>query len=212
MNFSKLFQGLLFFACLEEFIVIRGIFLIMDKMENGDNSAVVCEQDSSENRKEFLLQPGVFIMHPLHGIGYVEKFESKEILGQECTFAVISFQSDKLKIMVNVNQKDSLIRNLIKQEDIPKILLYIKNFESDFPVKSSDRYNLNMKKIKSSDINMLAQVIKDLTMLGRHKKLTPKELAMLKQSKKTMATEFAFVAALSFEDAEMMIEESCRIA
>lgn len=183
----------------------------MDKNENEELFDCLSAKEQPSSKPMLQLLPGMHVMHPLHGIGLVEKFENKEVLGQECVFAVISFQSDKLKMMVNVKQKDNLIRNLITNEDIPNVLSYIKNFASDYPVKSSERYNLNMKKIKSSDIIMLAEVIKDLTVLGKAKKLTPKELTMLKQSKKTMASEFAFVGSVSIEDAELMIEESCYI-
>lgn len=162
--------------------------------------------------QELSLEPGSYVAHPLHGIGLVENFEEKDILGQRCKFAVISFQNDKLKIKVNVEQKDKMLRRLISNNDIPILLEYIKTFESEIPIKSSERYNLNMKKIKSTDVLQLAQVIKDLTILSRNKKLTPKETDMLKQSKKTLANEFAFVSSLSIEDAELMVNESCRIA
>ena len=181
----------------------------MDKNEKEDRCDCLPNQEQSPPKPALTLLPGMHVMHPLHGIGFVEKFETKEVLGQKCVFAVISFLSDKLKMMINVNQKDNLIRALISHEEISYVLSYIKSFVSDYPIKSSERYNLNMKKIKSSDIIMLAQVIKDLTVLGKAKKLTPKELTMLKQSKKTMASEFAFVGSIPIENAEIMIEESC---
>ncbi len=174
---------------------------------NADHSKGLSLSDGN-----LLLEPGTYLIHPLHGIGCVEQFEDKEVLGQKCRFAVISFQNDKLRMLVNVNKKDSMLRKLISNEDIPVLLDYIKTFESDIPVKSAERYNLNMKKIKSTDVLLLAQVIKDLSSLGKTKKLTPKELDMLKQTKKTLAVEFAFVSSLSLEDAEHMVEESCRIA
>lgn len=200
---------------MEGFIFIQGI--IFDNMEHTEKGCksefnISISDGFSLQRVELVFEPGAFVLHPLHGIGRIEKFENKEILGQSCEFAVISFQNDKLRIMVNLNQKESMFRNLISNEDIPVVLSYIKSFESEIPLKSTDRYNLNMKKIKSADILMLAQVIKDLTSLGRVKKLTPKELDMLKQSKKTMATEFAFVSSIPIEDAETMLEESCRVA
>ena len=183
----------------------------MDIKNTEDRAGFTNSKEPISPRPEVKLEPGIYIMHPLHGIGFVENFEEKEVLGQKCKFAIISFQGDKLKMTINLNQKDNLVRNLICPEKVAEILSYIKNFESDYPIKSSDRYNLNMKKIKSLDIIMLAQVIKDLTVLGKVKKLTPKELAMLKQSKKTMASEFSFVSSTPIEDAEAMIDESCYI-
>jgi CarD family transcriptional regulator len=153
---------------------------------------------------------GQMVMHPLYGIGVVEKIEEKDILGRINKFSIISFQNDRLKIMVNMEQKNNLIRNLVEKEEIPRVLNFIKNCKSELPLKSSERYNVNLKKIKSSDIYQLAEVIKDLSMLGREKKLSPKELNMLKQSRKMLAMEFGYVSAISQEDAEMMIEGSCK--
>ncbi|MDQ7822071.1 MAG: CarD family transcriptional regulator [Candidatus Eremiobacteraeota bacterium] len=150
------------------------------------------------------------VMHPLYGIGTVEKVEEKEILGKVNKFAVISFQNDRLKIMVNLEQKNNLIRSLLAKEEIPRVLDFLKHCKSELPAKSSERYNINLKKIKSSDVYQLAEVIKDLTSLSRDKKLTPKEMNMLKQSKKMLAMEFGYVSSISQEDAEMMVEASCK--
>jgi len=153
---------------------------------------------------------GQMVMHPLYGIGVVEKIEEKDILGKINKFSIISFQNDRLRIMVNMEQKNNLIRNLVEKEEIPKVLQFIKTSRSELPIKSSERYNINLKKIKSSDIYQLAGVIKDLSMLGKDKKLSPKELNMLKQSKKMLAMEFGYVSSISQEDAEMMIDGSCK--
>ena len=153
---------------------------------------------------------GQIVMHPLYGIGTVEKVEEKNILGKVNKFAIISFQNDRLKIMVNLEQKNNLIRNLILREEIPRVLDYLKIAKSDLPVKSSERYNINLKKIKSSDVYKLAEVIKDLSLLSREKKLTPKELNMLKQSKKMLGMEFGYVSNIAQEDAELMIEANCK--
>lgn len=153
---------------------------------------------------------GKVLMHPLYGIGTVEKIEEKDILGKVNKFAIISFQNDRLKIMVNMEQKNNLIRSLISKEEIPKLLDFLKIVRSELPVKSSERYNVNLKKIKSSDVYKLAEVIKDLSLLSREKKLTPKEMNMLKQSKKMLSMEFGYVSSIAQEDAEMMIDASCK--
>ena len=176
----------------------------MDEIEKDINTA------SEQVEKAINYGIGKVMMHPLYGIGTVEKVEEKDILGKVNKFAIISFQNDRLKIMVNMEQKNNLIRNLILKEEVPKVLDFLKVARSELPIKSSERYNVNLKKIKSSDIYKLAEVIKDLSTLSREKKLTPKELNMLKQSKKMLSMEFGYVSNIAQEDAEMMIEASCK--
>jgi CarD family transcriptional regulator len=153
---------------------------------------------------------GQKVIHPLHGVGVVERIEEKIILGKCSQFAVISFQNDRLKIMINLNQSNSLIRDLVGKEEVPKVLKFMKRCKSELPAKSSERYNINLKKIKSADIYQVAEVIKDLSDLSTIKKLSPKELSMLKQTKKLLSTEFSYITEMTPEEIEEMIDQSCR--
>ncbi|GEM_PF-794927 len=177
---------------------------------NDESSSLKDERPAHELSSPSTYGAGAMVMHPLYGIGTVEKIEERDILGKVNKFSIISFQNDRLKIMVNMEQKNSLIRSLITREEIPRILNFIRECKSELPIKSSERYNVNLKKIKSSDVYQLAEVIKDLSLLSREKKLSPKEVNMLKQSKKMLAMEFGYVSSISQEDAEMMIEASCK--
>lgn len=177
---------------------------------NSESLSMKDERPANEPSSSSAFGAGAMVMHPLYGIGTVEKIEEKDILGKVNKFSIISFQNDRLKIMVNMEQKNNLIRNLIAREEIPKVLNFIRECKSELPIKSSERYNVNLKKIKSSDVYQLAEVIKDLSLLSREKKLSPKEVNMLKQSKKMLAMEFGYVSSISQEDAEMMIEASCK--
>lgn len=153
---------------------------------------------------------GSKVIHPLHGLGTVEKLEEKTILGQLSRFACISFQNDRLKIMVNLEQKNSMIRPLISEEEIARVMDHLRNCEGNLPTKSSERYNINLKKIKSCDIYQLAEVVRDLTGLSREKKLSPKEQQMLKQSRKMLSVEFGYVTSRDEEEMESVIDATCR--
>lgn len=153
---------------------------------------------------------GQKVIHPLHGVGVVEMIEEKTILGKISPFAVISFQNDRLKIMINLNQTSSLVRDLVGKEEVPQVFRHLKRCKSELPTKSSERYNINLKKIKSADVYQVAEVIKDLTDLSLVKKLSPKELSMLKQTKKLLSTEFSYITEMTPEEIEEMIDRSCR--
>ena len=154
---------------------------------------------------------GSKVMHPLHGLGTVENIEHENILGQDSDFACISFQNDRLKIKVNLGRKNAMIRPLVKEEEISKIFSHLKTADSTLPNRSSDRYNFNLRKVKSCDIYQLAEVIRDLTVFSKKHKLTPKEQQMLKQARKTMAVEFSFITKRDEEAIETEIDELCRL-
>jgi CarD family transcriptional regulator len=151
---------------------------------------------------------GQKVMHPLHGIGTVETIEEKSILGKTNKFSVINFTTDRLKIMVNLDQK-SMIRGLISEDDVQKVFESFKKCtdESCIPARSSERFNLNMKKIKSSDIFQMAEVIRDLSELNKKKKLSRKEQTLLKQAKKIFCSEVSYVNNISPEEAEALVDQ-----
>jgi CarD family transcriptional regulator len=153
---------------------------------------------------------GSKVVHALHGLGTVETIEEKDILGQIARFSVISFQNDRLKIMVNVDQRNNMIRPLTESSDIPKVLDYMKSVTCEMPSKSSERYAINLRKVKSADVYQLAEVVKDLMDLSREKKLSPKELAMLKQARGILSSEMGQVLSKSIEEMESSIDVACR--
>ncbi|HEY3997472.1 MAG TPA: CarD family transcriptional regulator [Candidatus Xenobia bacterium] len=153
---------------------------------------------------------GEKVLHPLHGVGVVETIEEKTILEKIARFSTISFQGDRLKIMVNLDQGTNLIRHLVNEDEIPKVIGFLKDCKVNLAVKSSERYNINLKKIKSGDIYQVAEVIRDLSDLSKTKKLSPKEAAMLKQTRRLLATEFSSVNGQNPDDIEIMLENICK--
>ena len=153
---------------------------------------------------------GQKVMHPLHGIGEVEKIEQKQILGKLGEFSEIYFQNERLRLMVNLSSENVMIRKLIAKEEIPKVTKFMKSCSNKLAARSSERYNINMKKIKSTDIYKMAEVVKDLTDLKQTKKLSSKEENMLKQTKKILSSEFSYVGEMSEEEAEQMIDQTVK--
>jgi len=153
---------------------------------------------------------GEKVLHPLHGVGVVETIEEKAILEKLARFSTISFQGDRLKIMINLDQGNNLIRHLVAADEIPKVFDFLRSCKICMSVKSSERYNINLKKIKSGDIYQLAEVIRDLSDLGKTKKLSPKEAAMLKQTRKLLSTEFSSVNGQNADDIELLIESAVK--
>ena len=179
-------------------------------MSNFNIEQTIPNLEQKITSEDDLFKLGGFVMHPVYGIGHVESIEKKDIEGTLYNFATVSFKNEKLKMTINIELQKNMIRKLIDKKEIPTILDYLRQYKTDIPIKSPERYNINIKKIKSSDIKMLIQVIKDLFTLSKSKKLTPKELSMFKQSKNTLASEIAFVSSITEEQADEMIEGSCR--
>lgn len=153
------------------------------------------------------------VFHSLHGVGTVEALEHKEFLNKPTRFATISFQDDRLKIMVNLDQRNSMLRPLMTAEQVEGVLDFLKTHCNDSVItKSTHRYNLNLQKIKSGDINSLCEVIKELSGLLEEKRLTQKEHTMLEQSRKILASELSEVTQRPQDEMVELICTTCGLS
>ncbi|MFA7479064.1 MAG: CarD family transcriptional regulator [Vulcanimicrobiota bacterium] len=157
-----------------------------------------------------MIETGSKVFHSLHGVGTVISIEEKVVLGQPTTFSVSSFGDDGLKIMVNLNKQEKMIRPIIEQDEIPKVMDYLQSWDSDLPSKAPTRYSMNLGKLKSGDIYALCEVIKGLTALSETRKLSPKDQVMLEQTRKNLAQELGLVREASIEEMEEIIDRACR--
>ena len=160
--------------------------------------------------KGLTLQEGSKIFHSLHGIGTVESVEEKVVLGLPTRFSISSFGDDGLKIMINLDRKDCMVRPLIEPGEIPKVLEHMEKWVSDLPSKAPTRYSTNLSKLKTGSIYSLCEVIKGLISLSEERKLTPKDHAMLEKCRKHLAEELGLVRKMDSEQMEQVIDETCR--
>ena len=157
-----------------------------------------------------MIEAGSKVFHSLHGVGTVLSIEEKVVLGQPTKFSVSSFGDDGLKIMVNLNKKERMIRPLLEEEEVPKVFEHLESWDSDLPSKAPTRYNSNLGKLKSGDIFALCEVIKGLTALSETRKLSPKDQTMLEQTRKNLAEELSLVRDVASEEMEEIIDRACR--
>ena len=158
-----------------------------------------------------MIEAGTKVFHSLHGLGTVLSIEEKVVLGQPTKFSISSFGDDGLKIMINLNKKEKMIRPLLEQDELPKVFNHLETWDSDLPTKAPTRYNLNLGKLKSGDIFALCEVIKGLTALSETRKLSPKDQAMLEQTRKNLAQEIGHIREVSIEEMEEIIDNACRV-
>ncbi|MBI3929547.1 MAG: hypothetical protein HY319_28660 [Armatimonadetes bacterium] len=158
-----------------------------------------------------IFRAGSKVVHSLHGLGVVESIEEKDILGKLSRFSVISFQEGRLKIMVNVDQGNNMIRPLIDADEVGTVMDHLRQEHNDLPTKTTERYQVNLNKIKSGDIYALAAVVKNLIAVSYDKKLSPKEQQMLKQSRRILAQELAYVTGCDDDEMEQIVDHTCRV-
>lgn len=154
-----------------------------------------------------MFQVGSKVIHSLHGLGVVESIEEKVILGSLTRFAVLAF--DRLQIMANVDQKNSMVRPLIEANEVPPIFDFLLTCEAELPTNYTKRYNLNLEKVKSGNVFQLCEVIKSLSKMAQGKKLGHKDQNMLERARRVLAQELSFVTNADVDAMEKSIDQAC---
>ena len=159
-----------------------------------------------------MFEIGSKVMHPIYGLGTVQSFSEQEILGTRGLFTKILFEEAKLSVEIDTNSNTPMIRDLISPDSIEKVQARLQTQKEELPAKASERFALNMRKLKSNDVLQIAEVVRDLTALSLERKLPPKEQTILKQARHALATEIAFITAREVDSVDEELDELCRDA
>lgn len=149
------------------------------------------------------------VCHPLYGLGQVKNVEEKTVLGEKISIAQIFFPHENLELMVNINKGTDLFRPLIEKEKVDAVFEHLESHELDGPNRANQRQRANLEKIKSNDIFLLCEVIKDLATISRKKKLSFKESEMYERAKRVLIEELALVTGGKSETIDERIARAC---
>jgi len=151
-----------------------------------------------------MFKKGDLAVYPAHGVGIIEKIETKEISGCRQDFYIIRILDNNMKIMVPTQNVDSVgLREIIGQKEVRKLYSILK--KRDVIVDNQTwnrRYREYMDKIKTGSVFEVAEVYRDLLMLKEEKDLSFGERKMLDTARSLLVKEIS----LAKKVAEKQIE------
>jgi len=151
---------------------------------------------------------GDCIAYPMHGAGYVEAIEKKEILGELKQYYVLRFMMVEAKVMVPVdNAVCSGLRPLISRDQCERVLQYLTQLEHEDCESWNRRYRENLEKMRTGDIWETARVVRRLSGRNREKGLSGGEMKMLHTARRLLLGELMISMGLSKEEMLERIEE-----
>lgn len=149
---------------------------------------------------------GDIAVYPAHGVGVIEKIESREVSGSSQSFYIMKVLGSEATIMVPTANTSSVgLRKVVKKSMVPKIydILRSKDEEAVDSQTWNRRYREYTEKIKSGCVIELAKVLRDLYTLKFDKELSFGERRMLDTAKTLLVTELS----IANNKKEEMIEE-----
>jgi len=151
------------------------------------------------------------IVYPMHGAGIIEDIEEKEILGDTGSYYILKLPIGNMKLMIPVKNFQELgLRDIVDEKTIDEVVTVLGRGQDEEENNWNKRYRKNMDKIKTGDIYMVAEVVRNLHLLDAEKGLSTGEKKMLNNAKQILVSEFVLVKNMSKEDVEQYINDNIK--
>lgn len=151
------------------------------------------------------------IVYPIHGAGIIESIEEKEILGCKNKYYIMKMPIGEMSVMIPLENIEVLgIRTIVDKEDSKKVLEILSQDPTEMSKNWTKRYRENEHKIKSGNIFEIAEIVKNLLVLDRAKKLSTGEKKILSNAKNILLSELMLVLELGSQEVEDLLESTVK--
>lgn len=149
------------------------------------------------------------VVYPNHGVGVVNEIRNLSYGGADATYISLRIvQSDSIVMVPVDNSKAVGLRKLVPRTRVGKVLDKLRDAEVEVPSDWKGRYQENQAKMRSGDIEQVAEVLKNLTFLNSIKTLSYRERKMLDRAKSLVVSELSEASRQPFDDMEQAVDEA----
>jgi CarD family transcriptional regulator len=161
-------------------------------------------------------QLGDKVIYPNHGLGVVEKIETKTIMGTTCGFYTLRMVANDTTVLVPVDNVDSVgLRRAIEDAEVERLYAKLGDGKIDNHQNWKGRFKDNSDKMRTGSIHDVVDVLKSLTFLAKSKNLSFREKRMLDRARFLVTSEISSVIGeqmLSVEEKVDKALERCFMA
>ncbi|MCX7781400.1 MAG: CarD family transcriptional regulator [Negativicutes bacterium] len=153
-----------------------------------------------------MLAVGDRVVYPSYGAGVIEAIEEHTVLGERHNYYVLTIPYGGMKVMIPLEKVESVgLREVITEVDIPRVVEILRTPPSQYNVSWNRRFHLNMAKVKSGSIFEVAEVVRNLTLQDRVKRLSTGERRLLETARQILISELVLVCGKDVHSTEMWI-------
>jgi len=140
-------------------------------------------------------------VYPAHGVGIIERIETREISGFSQDFYVMRILENDMIIMIPTKNVNNVgLRDIIGQTEVAKLYSILR--KRDAPIDNQTwnrRYREYMEKIKTGSVFEVAEVYRDLLILKLEKELSFGERKMLDTARNLLVKEISLAKKVGEE-------------
>lgn len=149
------------------------------------------------------------VLYPMHGAGVIRQIERCEILGEVKDYYLLHVPCGDMEVMIPVEACDDIgVRPVVTQKEIDQAISVLRADSTETGGNWSKRYRANMEKLKTGDILLVAEVVRNLTRHDRVSGLSAGEKKMLSNARKILQSEIMLAIDVDEDRALEMIEEA----
>ncbi|GED14996.1 CarD family transcriptional regulator [Aneurinibacillus migulanus] len=155
-----------------------------------------------------MFEIGDKVVYPMHGAGVIEAIEEKEILGKKQRYYIIEMPIGNMQVMVPMDKASNLgIRPAVDMSTLENALRIFQHEEWDRSLPWSQRYRINMDKMKTGNLQEGMEVIRDLLHRNKEKILNTSEKKLLDDARKFVISELALVKGCTKNQAIDLLDQ-----
>jgi len=148
------------------------------------------------------------VIYPNHGLGVIERIETKTIMGTTCGFYQLRMAGETT-VFVPVDNVDGVgLRRAITDEEVQRLFNLLGDGKIDSHQNWKGRFKDNSDRMRSGSIYDVVEVLKSLTFLARSKNLSFREKRMLDRAKFLVISEISEVSREKSESVEDKVERA----
>ena len=147
------------------------------------------------------------VVYPRHGAGMIEGIEEKAVLGEKLKYYVIRISLGDMCVMVPIEKLEAHgIRNITSKDKIGDIYGILSSKTTVMCKNWGKRYRENESRLKEGNIYEIAELVRNLTVADREKKLSTGEKKMLENARQLLISELMLILDESYENIFLTVQ------
>jgi CarD family transcriptional regulator len=148
------------------------------------------------------------VIYPNHGLGIIERIETKTIMGTTCGFYQLRM-ANETTVFVPVDNVDGVgLRRAISDHEVERLFNLLGDGKIDSHQNWKGRFKDNSDRMRTGSIYDVVEVLKSLTFLSKSKSLSFREKRMLDRAKFLVVSEITEVLAEKTPAIEDRVEKA----
>jgi CarD family transcriptional regulator len=148
------------------------------------------------------------VIYPNHGLGVIERIETKTIMGTTCGFYQLRMAGETT-VFVPVDNVDGVgLRRAINDDEVQRLFSLLGDGNIDSHQNWKGRFKDNSDRMRTGSIYDVVEVLKSLTFLAKSKSLSFREKRMLDRAKFLVVSEITEVMGQKVAEIEIRVDQA----